>query len=108
MAGIEVPFHGMVYSADGSRSYFIWRFDRLPRKKKAEVEDFAQLSGNTRETKYGYSMEKVAGLVEQFCAFPMIERRKLFRLTLFPMQLIFMGLSCVYNSGPGLRHTKPP
>lgn len=82
-AGIEVPFHGMIYCIDRSLSYFIKRFDRLPRGRKVPVEDFAQLSGNTRETKYRSSMEKVAGIIEQFCTFPLIEKLKLFRITLF-------------------------
>lgn len=83
MAGIETPFHGMMYTKDGSRSYFIKRFDRLPRRKKVALEDFAQLSGQTRETKYKSSMEKVAGIIEQYCSFPLIEKQKLFRITLF-------------------------
>lgn len=83
VAGIETPLHGMVYCADGSRSYFIKRFDRLPRGKKVPVEDFAQLSGNTRETKYRSSMERVSGLIDQFCTFPIVEKLKLFRITLF-------------------------
>lgn len=83
MVGIEVPFHGMIYAKDGSRSYIIKRFDRLPRNKKAAIEDFAQLSEQTRETKYRSSMEKVAGVIEKYCSFPLIEKQKLFRLTLF-------------------------
>ncbi|MBX2968779.1 MAG: HipA domain-containing protein [Cyclobacteriaceae bacterium] len=81
--GIEVPLHGMIYSKDNSLSYFIKRFDRTSRGKKIAVEDFAQLTGNTRETKYRSSMENVAQCVNQFCTFPIIERVKLFRLTLF-------------------------
>jgi serine/threonine-protein kinase HipA len=83
LVGIEVPFHGMMYVKDGSRSYFIKRFDRLPRKKKVAIEDFAQLSGETRETKYRSSLEKVASVIEEYCTFPIIEKQKLFHLTLF-------------------------
>lgn len=83
LAGIEIPLHGIIYSKDGSRSYFIKRFDRLPKKKRVAVEDFAQLTGQTRETKYSSSMEKVAGVLDQFCTFPLIEKQKLFRLTIF-------------------------
>ncbi len=81
--GIETPFHGLLYSKDRSLTYFIKRFDRIPKKRKLSVEDFAQLSGNTRDTKYRSSMENVAKLIEQFCTFPVIEKVKLFRLTLF-------------------------
>lgn len=57
-AGIPVPLHGLVYSKDGSLTYFIRRFDRVGRKKIA-VEDFSQLLGLSRDTKYNASMEKV-------------------------------------------------
>lgn len=81
--GIETPLHGMLYSKDGSRSYFIKRFDRLPKKRKVAVEDFAQLTGATRETKYSSSMEKVAAVIDQFCTFPLLEKERFFRLTVF-------------------------
>ena len=77
--GIEVP---MLRSIDGSFTYFIKRFDREGRVR-LPVEDFAQLSGESRETKYDSSMEKVAGVIDQFCTFPAIERVKLFERTFF-------------------------
>jgi serine/threonine-protein kinase HipA len=83
LVGIEIPFHAMIYAKDGSRSYIVKRFDRLPKKKKVAIEDFAQLSEQTRETKYRSSMEKVASVIEQYCTFPLIEKQKLFRLTIF-------------------------
>lgn len=83
IAGIEVPPHGLLYGTDGARTYFIKRFDRTGRKDKLHVEDFAQLSGRIRDTKYRSSMEQVAGLIESYCTFPAVEKLKLFRLTLF-------------------------
>lgn len=83
MVGIEIPSHGMIYNKDGSLTYFIKRFDRLSKGKKLGVEDFAQLLGYSRDTKYESSMEQVASVLEKFCTFPMIEKVKLFRLTLF-------------------------
>jgi len=80
--GIEVPVHGLLRSIDGSLTYFIKRFDRDGRGR-VPVEDFAQLSGASRETKYDSSMEKVAGIIDQFCTFPALERVKLFERTLF-------------------------
>jgi serine/threonine-protein kinase HipA len=82
VAGIEVPVHGLLRSADGSFTYFIKRFDRNGRAR-LPLEDFAQLSGASRETKYDSSMEKVAGVIEGFCTFPAIERVKLFERALF-------------------------
>ena len=80
--GIEVPLHGLVRARDGSLTYFVKRFDRVGRARLPQ-EDFAQLSGEGRETKYHSSMEKVAAVVERFCTFPAIERVKLFERTLF-------------------------
>lgn len=81
--GIEVPLTGLVYSKDGSLSYFIKRFDRYGKKKKYHLEDFAQLTNNTRQTKYNWSMEKLVPVIENYCTFPLLEKRKLFRRTLF-------------------------
>ena len=83
ITGIDVPDHGLIYSADDSLTYWIRRFDRIDKKKKLGVEDFAQLSGMTRETKYSSSMEKVAAIIDRYCTFPVIEKAKLFRLTVF-------------------------
>ena len=83
LIGINAPLHGLVYSKDDTMTYFIRRFDRVGRNKKIPVEDFAQLSGKDRETKYESSMEQIISLIEQFCTFPAIEKLKLFNLTLF-------------------------
>lgn len=82
-AGLEVPLHGLVYSKDGTLSYFIKRFDRLAKNRKVAVEDFAQLAGLNRQTKYSFSMEKLADIIELHCTFPAVEKVKLFKLMLF-------------------------
>ena len=82
-AGIEVPAHGLLRAKDASWVYFVKRYDRVGRTGKVHVEDFAQLSGATRETKYDSSLEQVAQLVEQFCTFPAIEKPKLAKRLLF-------------------------
>lgn len=81
--GLEVPVHGLLYSKDKSMTYFIKRFDRFGHNKKLAVEDFAQLSGEDRNTKYDSSMEKIVKVISEFCTFPKIEFVKLFKLTLF-------------------------
>ncbi len=81
--GIDLPFHGLIYCADESLSYFIKRFDRITKNRKLPLEDFAQLAGKTRDTKYDFSMEKVIKILDKFTTFPMIEKTKLFRRTLF-------------------------
>jgi serine/threonine-protein kinase HipA len=80
---LDIPLHGLIYSKDQKMTYFIKRFDRYGKGKKYGVEDFAQLSGKSRDTKYDYSMEKVAGIIDNYCTFPAIEKIKLFKLTIF-------------------------
>lgn len=82
-AGIEVPMHGLVPASDASWVYFVSRFDRVGRNGRIHQEDFAQLTGATRETKYGSSLEQVAKVVESHCTFPAIEHARLARLLLF-------------------------
>ena len=81
--GLEVPFHGLVYSKDGSLSYFIKRFDRYSKGKKYATEDFAQLSGNSRDTKYDYTMEKLVKVIDDYCTFPAIAKADFFKRVLF-------------------------
>ncbi len=81
--GIEVPLHGLLYGIDGSLTYFIKRFDRISQASKISMEDFSQLSGRNRETKYNSSMEKVSKIVDEFTTFPVIEKLKLFTRTAF-------------------------
>ena len=83
VAGINVPLHGMIWCKDESLTYFIKRFDRAGHKDKIPVEDFAQLAGLSRDTKYNYSMEKLVDLIDEYCTFPMIEKARLFKLVIF-------------------------
>lgn len=81
--GLDVPFHGLVYSKDQSLSYFIKRFDRYGKGKKYATEDFAQLTGNSRDTKYNYTMERLVRVIEDYCTFPAIEKADFFKRVLF-------------------------
>jgi serine/threonine-protein kinase HipA len=82
-SGIDVPAHGLVYAADESLTYFIRRFDRMGRGDKLPVEDFAQLTGQKRDTKYESSMEQVAKVIKSYCTFPAVENVKLARRVIF-------------------------
>lgn len=73
--GIEVPAHGLLLNADNTRSYFVRRFDRAGWDRQP-VEDFAQLSGASRETKYDSSTERLIEIIDRFCTFPALERLK--------------------------------
>ena len=81
--GLNVPFHGMLYGKDGSLSYFIKRFDRYGKGKKLATEDFAQLTGNSRDTKYRFTMEKLIPVLDEYCSFPAIEKADFFKRVLF-------------------------
>jgi serine/threonine-protein kinase HipA len=83
VVGLNVPWHGLIRAKDDSLLYVIKRFDRLTKKKKLPQEDFAQLLGATRSTKYQSSMEKVCETVEEFCSFPTLELENIFKMTLF-------------------------
>jgi len=74
--GIEVPVHGLLQNGDQTRSYFVRRFDRVGWNKRP-VEDFAQLSGASRDTKYDSSTERLIEIIDRFCTFPALERMKL-------------------------------
>lgn len=82
-AGIEVPVHGLVAGSDGAWTYFIRRFDREGRGRRLAVEDFAQLAGRSRDTKYDASLEQVAAVSERFATFPAVEHRQFLRRVLF-------------------------
>jgi serine/threonine-protein kinase HipA len=81
--GLEIPVHGLIWSKDNTLTYFIKRFDRTGQNNKVPVEDFAQLAGLSRDTKYDYSMEKIVKLIDDYCTFPAIEKIKLFKLVIF-------------------------
>lgn len=73
--GIEVPVHGLLQNGDQTHSYFVRRFDRSGWSKQP-VEDFAQLSGASRDTKYDSSTERLIEIIDRFCTFPALERLK--------------------------------
>ncbi len=83
LCGIEVPVSGLVRCRDNSWTYFVRRFDRVGRKGRVPLEDFAQLAGLSRDTKYDYSMEKLIGILDSYCTFPAIEKVKLLKRCLF-------------------------
>lgn len=83
LSTIEIPVCGLIYSKDKSFSYFCKRFDRINKNEKLLTEDFAQLAMITRELKYDYTMEKLVKIIDQFCTFSLIEKRKLFKRVIF-------------------------
>lgn len=86
LTGMRLPWHGLVKCSDGSLSYVIKRFDRVG-KEKISMEDFTQLIGASRDTKYDVPTEKVAEVIEEFCTFPTLELLKLYKLILLAFLL---------------------
>lgn len=82
-SSIDVPLHGMIYTKSRDLCYFIKRFDRYSTKGKLPLEDFGQLAGLTRDTKYAFSLERVAKIIMDHCSFPVPELVKLFRRVVF-------------------------
>jgi serine/threonine-protein kinase HipA len=83
VAGLETPDQGLVRAKDGKLVYWIRRFDRVGQKGKLAVEDFAQLLGRDRETKYDSSVEQVVGAIDRYCTFPLVEKKVFFERFLF-------------------------
>lgn len=81
--GLETPVHGLIYGKDQQLTYFIKRFDRYGHHKKLAQEDFSQLSNLPRDKKYDSSMEQVIKVIVENTTFPLLEKKKLFLLTLF-------------------------
>ena len=80
--GIEVPWHGLILCSDGTYSYVIKRFDRLAKSEKVPLEDFSQLLGAGRDTKYDVPMERCLDVLEH-CTFSTLEAAKLLRRIVF-------------------------
>lgn len=80
--GLDVPLHGLLLGVDGTRTYFVRRFDRVGRER-LPVEDFSQLSGASRDTKYESSTERLIAIIDQFCSFPAVSRLRFFERLLF-------------------------
>lgn len=80
--GIQTPVHGLLYAKDGTRTYFIKRFDRR-KGRKLYLEDFGQLLGLTRDVKYNTSMENFVLMVQKHTTFPKLETQEFFLRVLF-------------------------
>ena len=83
LCGLDVPEHGTLLLADGSRAYIVARFDRPPAGGKRAVEDFCALSLRYPADKYRGSAELCARVVRRYATAPLVTMRKLFRQLLF-------------------------
>ena len=86
--GIPTAVNGLIFFADEEPALLIKRFDFRPDGSKWRQEDFASLSGRTKQTagfdyKYEGSYEDVAELIKQHLPTYRVETEKFFRLVLF-------------------------
>jgi serine/threonine-protein kinase HipA len=86
--GIPTAANGLIFFADEEPALLIKRFDFRPDGSKWRQEDFASLSGRTKQTagpdyKYEGSYEDVAQLIRQHLPAYRVETEKFFRLVLF-------------------------
>lgn len=81
--GVDIPDHGLVYTADEEFAYVIRRVDRTGRSGRLPLEDFAQLTERKRHTKYDSSTEQIIAALDKYATFPAVERPKLFRRLVF-------------------------
>lgn len=85
---ISTAPNAMVFFQDGTPSYLTRRFNVLKDGKRLGMDDFASLSGRTKETagddfKFETSIEELFHILKKYTGVYTFERVKLFRLVLF-------------------------
>ncbi|MBO0936574.1 HipA domain-containing protein [Fibrella sp. HMF5335] len=86
--GIVTAANGLVFFDDNEPALLVRRFDVKPDGSKRRQEDFASLSGRTKQSagpdfKYEGSYEQIARLIHQYLPAARVEIEKFFRLVLF-------------------------
>lgn len=82
-AGVSVPLNGLLRCCDGSWSYFVKRYDRATNNRRIPAEKIYYLLGMRTESKYDADIKTVARALDTFCTFPLVEKLKLLRVTIF-------------------------
>lgn len=82
-AGVNVPINGLLRCCDGTWSYFVKRYDRATNNRRIAAEKLYYLLGMRTESKYDSDLKTVAQALDTFCTFPMVEKQKLLRVTIF-------------------------
>lgn len=72
-AGIKTVPHSLIRFADGELCYITRRVDRSKRGGKIAMEDMCQLSERLTEDKYKGSYERIAKLIKQYSAAPLLD-----------------------------------
>ena len=72
-AGIKTVPHSLIRFADGELCYITRRVDRTKKGDKIAMEDMCQLSERLTEDKYKGSYERIAKLIKQYSAAPLLD-----------------------------------
>ena len=72
-AGIKTVPHSLIRFADGELCYITRRVDRPKNGDKIAMEDMCQLSERLTEDKYKGSYERIAKLIKQYSAAPLLD-----------------------------------
>ena len=72
-AGIKTVPHSLIRFADGELCYITHRVDRTKNGDKIAMEDMCQLSERLTEDKYKGSYERIAKLIKQYSAAPLLD-----------------------------------
>lgn len=73
VSGIKTVPHSLIRFADGELCYITRRIDRTKKGGKIAMEDMCQLSERLTEDKYKGSYERIAKLIRQYSAAPLLD-----------------------------------
>lgn len=83
VAGIKTVPHSLIRFADGELCYITRRIDRTKKGEKIAMEDMCQLSERLTEDKYKGSYERIAKLIRQYSAAPLLDIVNFWEVVLF-------------------------
>ncbi len=81
--GIKTVPHSLIRFADGELCYITRRVDRTRKGSKIAMEDMCQLSERLTEDKYKGSYERIAKLIKQYSAAPLLDVVNFWEVVLF-------------------------
>lgn len=82
-AGIKTVPHSLIRFADGEICYITRRIDRTNKGDKIAMEDMCQLSERLTEDKYKGSYERIAKLIRQYSAAPLLDLVNFWEIVVF-------------------------
>ena len=81
--GIKTVPHSLIRFADGELCYITRRVDRTKKGDKIAMEDMCQLSERLTEDKYKGSYERIAKLIKQYSAAPLLDVVNFWEVVIF-------------------------